>query len=413
MVVRLLPRPQRTTRLWVPGDPSGLPLNGLVGLWDPYRDTYGRNFLPVGSETFTIGSGWFKESGAESITVEGGYPDPDGGNNAYRITVVTNGVTKILIRLDSIPRPAYVTHSFGMQIKAVSVPEGNPLYVTIGGNKIAGGLVTGDWGFRYCQHMYTTDSITYGGVELNAVPPSGQTVVFDAYHPQLNLGSTLFPYSAPAGEPGTLQTSLDYSGNGNHMTLGADTNVSTDDPAYTGTAWQFDGGDYMTAGRPAQLEVAQPWWGFGVYYINQSGVYECLVSKASTSNASGGYGFIVNKTPEDKIRLSIYRSDTTRIETNTASSVSTGWHWISYGWDEASIIIDADLGNTGATEMTTYAPDVTHRLTFGAYSFTPLYFFTGSIALAGFYSRFPSLSERTRIALYVKSLMAQRGITLP
>jgi hypothetical protein len=34
MVVRLLPRPQRTTRLWVPGDPSGLPRNGLVAQWD-------------------------------------------------------------------------------------------------------------------------------------------------------------------------------------------------------------------------------------------------------------------------------------------------------------------------------------------------------------------------------------------
>ncbi len=31
---------------------QGLPRNGLVALYDPYRDTYGRNILPAGSENF-------------------------------------------------------------------------------------------------------------------------------------------------------------------------------------------------------------------------------------------------------------------------------------------------------------------------------------------------------------------------
>ena len=34
---------------------NGLPRNGLVALYDPWRDTYGRNILPVGSENFVTG----------------------------------------------------------------------------------------------------------------------------------------------------------------------------------------------------------------------------------------------------------------------------------------------------------------------------------------------------------------------
>ena len=44
----------------------GLPKNGLIALYDGFRDTYGRNILPVGSENFV--TGWNPFQG-ETITV--------------------------------------------------------------------------------------------------------------------------------------------------------------------------------------------------------------------------------------------------------------------------------------------------------------------------------------------------------
>lgn len=44
---------------------------------------------------------------------------------------------------------------------------------------------------------------------------------------------------------GSGQTLKDYSGKGNHGTLGADSGASTDDPTWTSQGLSFDGGDYV------------------------------------------------------------------------------------------------------------------------------------------------------------------------
>jgi len=210
-----------------------------------------------------------------------------------------------------------------------------------------------------------------------------------------------------------LQTGTDYSGMGNHLTFGESASASTDDPVNTGMAWQFDGGGFMTAGRPAQLEVAQPWWGFGVYYI-ATGTYAALVGKHNAHYSSpSAAGFFVRINPNKTCVLFAFSGSGTITDVSTASPLSAGWHWISYGWDGTSLIIDVDQGNTGVVEMSTYTPDVANKLTFGRYAHVEDWYFAGSIALAGFYSRFPSISEQERIKLYVRSLMAERGITLP
>ena len=67
---------------------------------------------------------------------------------------------------------------------------------------------------------------------------------------QHNLGTTLYPYSAPEGLP---QTVVDRSGNGNDRQLGSTAGVDADDPAWgAGGKWlTFDGVDDIIADGPS------------------------------------------------------------------------------------------------------------------------------------------------------------------
>ena len=238
----------------------------------------------------------------------------------------------------------------------------------------------------------------------SGLPRNGLIALYDPYRDA---------YGLDAAGRAALQTGQDYSGHGNTLTYGATTGASTDDPTNTGTAWSFDGGDFLTAGRPAQLEVAQPWWGFGVYYIRLSGNVECLVGKMNAVGTSpGNKGFFLIKTNLNKITLAAYRADGTRVETTTANAVTEGWHWVAYGWSGTQAAINVDGVDATPAPIADFTPETTRNVTFGKYAYTAASYSTGSLALAGFYARYPSLSERMRIALYVKSLMATRGVTL-
>ncbi|NMC35029.1 MAG: hypothetical protein GYA36_21620 [Veillonellaceae bacterium] len=233
--------PPRTSRLWKRGDPSGIPRNGLVGLWDPYRDVYGRNVL--------TDSGGFFSWASSTVTMTTGQPDPVGGTGAIRVQG-TGGSEAIKASKSGGVGVAGVTYQLGIWVRNRSADQ--TLRVADGAGTIKATIAAGDAAWTFVSYTQVGNGSL--GVRFSLVAPSAAgTVDADTYHPQLNLGPQLFPYSAPSGAPSTLQTSLDYSGNGNHLTLGATTNASTDDPAFTGTAWSFDGGDYMFKETPAGL----------------------------------------------------------------------------------------------------------------------------------------------------------------
>ncbi len=64
------------------------------------------------------------------------------------------------------------------------------------------------------------------------LPPSLRRGLVAWYDPWRQVNTT-----------GEAQTLTDYSGHGNHGTLGATDSASTDDPAWTGNSLQFDGVD--------------------------------------------------------------------------------------------------------------------------------------------------------------------------
>ena len=403
-----------TVQEMAPAIRSGLPRNGLVGLWDPYRDTYGRNVSALSLDLMYkymlgLSDGVFYETTDETTHV------------AKPVQATTIGLT---YSAEFRFTPVGGRKRFMFNVGGASAVFDVTTCALVGSSGFTGAPVIDSLGGgQFAVRGVATASGT-GGVYLAPMPDNATSYAdrnfagdtskgFTLNQWQVNLGSTLFPYSTPAGEPGTLQTSLDYSGNGNHLTLGATTGASTDDPSNTGTAWSFDGGDFLTAGRPAQLEIAQPWWGFGVYYLTANGATECLVSKNNSSGSSGAgkTGFYVNKTSSNRTQMNIFDSSGNSYYVQSPV-FATGWHWVSYGWNGTQITANIDRVDGTPTNMATFWPDTSNNLTFGKYAYINATYYTGSLSLAGVYSRYPALSERMRMALCVKGLMASRGVTL-
>ena len=151
-----------------------------------------------------------------------------------------------------------------------------------------------------------------------------------------------------------------------------------------------------------------------MYYLTATGAAGgCIASKNNGANTSGETlrGWFATTTAANKIAFYAYTSGGVRA--NAGSVVfTTGWHWLSYEWNVSAITVSLDRLDGTPVSHTTFGPDQSNPLTFGKYAYTNAVYFTGSLALAGFYSRYPALSERMRSALYVKGLMAMRGVTL-
>jgi hypothetical protein len=136
-------------------------------------------------------SSWNLEGG----TLTGGFPDPEGGNTAYKYTAIGgNGLwsNNVVFGVASgtggnYPLPGSITFSFW--IKSVT---GNNMTANIGdGVATSGGTVniTGTW-------QYITRTITplgpWGGFYLSGL--SDATNGYYIWHPQINIGSTALPY---------------------------------------------------------------------------------------------------------------------------------------------------------------------------------------------------------------------------
>lgn len=89
-----------------------------------------------------------------------------------------------------------------------------------------------------------------------------------------------------------LQTGVDYSGRGNTLTYGGTTGASTDDPVNTGTAWSFDGGDYLLANGLRDALKGKTRFTLAVV-LNQSSLASSrgILSGAATGSSMLGVNF--------------------------------------------------------------------------------------------------------------------------
>jgi hypothetical protein len=417
MTVRLLGSKGTGVRLWQVGDPSGLPRNGLVGLYDPYRDTYGRNVLPVGAEDFAFGHGWYK-----GVTYIGSGTAPDVtitslGNGRYRLTAPADGTATVTMRwLLELKWPVTGSPSvFSIMGKANA---GSPkiTFYKPGGTAITPLSFPSTEG-AMTRNFLSTDGTAGTGFACICAESATAALDVEVAFPQFNLGSTLFPYSAPSGVPSTLQTGTDYSGNGNHLTLGATTNASTDDPAYTGTAWSFDGGDYLKAADSATLDVGQ-FSVIGVAKIAPSANVSALWDKSLSTGTTVGCGAIF-RTSDPYFVLYTYDTSLHRTGGTVANVRDDAWHTIGGTMRSGAQAIYVD-GVKVASDTLVYAEDSVQNsypiVVFAqnsGYGPTPGTFSTGSLAFLAIWNRALASSEYLRAYQNIKGLMAQRGITLP
>lgn len=220
---------------------NGLPRNGLVALYDPYRDTYGRNILPAGSEDFV--TGWTKQGGA-TITVTPNQPDPDGGNNAYRICCEGNGTREdcTVYEAQGVSTAPHSTLVFSVWAKTLSgsaIAENTQLEAK---------PIPSDW--SRISLGFPDTAWSYSGFATTTV---GGTFDILVYQPQINLG-TLYPYALPQGLPQSL---TDYTGHANNAQLGSTAGADTNDPAYSGQGLTFGTDDYGKVTSSAFDDMAQ------------------------------------------------------------------------------------------------------------------------------------------------------------
>lgn len=209
-----------------------LPRRGLVALYDPYCDTYGRNILPVGSEDFV--TGWNGYDGSV-ITITPNQPDPDGGNNAYRLQ--STGGTNIL---KYILNPAVVSPTVGATYGFSIWYKNNSPSTILHFNNVtiftSETLSSQTWTKITKKGTATTNAIIQ--MQLRTTDSAGSLDIL-VYQPQINLG-TFYPYSPPAGLPQSL---TDYTGRGNNAQLGSTAGADTNDPKFDGVALVGDGVD--------------------------------------------------------------------------------------------------------------------------------------------------------------------------
>lgn len=206
---------------------------------------------------------------------------------------------------------------------------------------------------------------------------------------------------------GASQTLLDYSGRGNHGTLGASTSAGADDPSFTGTALSFDGVDDFV-GLPT---ITAP---------SDAGVTAIAVVKKTNTAAnqtiatSGGYyrWYFANDNTTIQFR---YRLTDTSYATASLGLLGTrtqDWNVLMWAANSTTDILVSGINGTyasishagGIYSNNTVTPVIAYDSSFG--------YLTGKLAFFGFWKTLFSAGTYARAYTYLKSLMASRGVTV-
>lgn len=240
--------------------PYGITRSGLVSIIDPWRDTYGRNILPVGSENLA----WSVENVASVRTgippIPNGYASSGillkettytGTHDLYATVINAKGQLTFSILAKAKDRTKIFLMSVGPTFRA-NYDLSNGTIISVDSGATATITPVGDW--YLCTitiSQATADYITFVFGVLDSLGTFSYTGdgVSGAYFssPQANFGQ-LYPYAPPSGLPQSL---TDYSGHGNTFQLGSAAGSDTNDPAWSGNGLAFSTDDYAKSSSPA------------------------------------------------------------------------------------------------------------------------------------------------------------------
>lgn len=227
------------------------------------------------------------------------------------------------------------------------------------------------------------------------LPRNGLVALYDPYRDAYGLDATA---------RAALQTGVNYSGRGNNLTYGATTFASTDDPVNTGTAWSFDGGDYLDAGAYASLRNA---------------VGMTLIAVFKPNAGSSNYAGVIGNTKSTSYAGLVIRRETAVTAYQVQGGGADNKHNVTTVADVANIVIGAIKPGSiyscvnglfpTPTSIATFDLMTTSNLTLGklAYSGT---FSQDDIYFAAAYTRPLMIPEMARIHRTLKSLITGRGV---
>lgn len=237
--------------------------------------------------------------------------------------------------------------------------------------------------------------------DASGLPRNGLVLLADPYRDAYGLAEA--PRLA-------LQTGVDYSGRGNTLTYGATTGASTDDPVNTGTAWSFDGGDFLRKSSPTGMTTATGIFGLFVVKKTNTGATQTLAYLEGVSQR------VYSDTDNASVRIRNRTSNGTTYENLTLGTITgraEDWNVIGVGFDAARDLIYGAVNGTlsSITHTNGTYSEALSALTIG---FNSTYgYLTGQIALGAIWNWLPTAGSYARTYLNIKGLMVQRGIALP
>jgi len=237
----------------------------------------------------------------------------------------------------------------------------------------------------------------------SGLPRNGLVALYDPYRDAYGLDE--------AGRA-ALQTATDYSGRGNHATYGATTGASTDDPTNTGTAWSFDGGDFLT--RTAIPASTMPFPSLAIVFKTPASWANGALFSTQGLNGSG---FGIRGNGNGKLLLNVKPSAGNSYYFIMNSVSANTWHSVVFAHGPAPMlaldgVVKSSYTVAEGSPLVAISEHSSLEIGKGQVGMASVTYCTSEIGLVALYGRTLILAEITRSYLYLKGLMASRGVTL-
>lgn len=327
-----------------------------------------------------------------------GYPDPEGGNNAYRVvTAGGSSVVKYYCVVSGLANPhTAISGVWGKQASS------GVKFAAAGGTPV---LIPPNW--TRLSNTSVNRASAQDDMEI-ITAAAGDSVDIYLYKPQMNIGSVLASYTAPSGLP---QSILDRSGKGNNAQNGSAATADTNDPIFSGTGVVFGTDDFLKCAQ-AVFDDLQRFTVITVFRANSlGGSNSGKLFDKTQRNVSYSAG---NKLFFTQVRSGsdIWRcDDVIPLLTNVIAGVSYNATTpeaapaFFINQNKSANITRPGTGTGGLLS------DAAVDLHIGNSSAANR-FFDGTIYLQIWYKRILSDQEYLRAYSYLLGLMAQRGVTI-
>jgi hypothetical protein len=205
-------------------------------------------------------------------------------------------------------------------------------------------------------------------------------------------------------DDGSGQVLTDYSGNGNHGTLGANSGSSTDDPTWTAQGLSFDGGDFVSFADNLGISGTQA---RTVIFVADTASLNRFAVEWIGDGGAGRRWTFRDQGSGDELRLEISGAGYT-----SALAPTGALRFMACTQSGANI-------NTGVIYLDGVAEAITTSAlinTIGNFSIGTLIgvsYHTATVAYGLVYNRALSAAEIAQNRQALKTILAARGVTLP